>query len=241
MTKQRKLLILALILFFVTGVIAWFIKPALNMHILYSRLDSEGLTAEAKILKKETHTDSSFPRIFSSYSLNHQIRIEFKDLRGNAHESVLGVSRLFYDKYEVGDVIQVLYLRDDPKQCKLAAYVESSKLMSKYVVICGAVVWFFIVLVPVIIGVFLISRVEGESDIKLEISEMKCPECSLPMQEGYVPLTSGINWRRKGESVGLLTVFSGLRGTVWWNPFSRPKLPGFHCTRCKVILFKYEK
>ncbi|MBI2486356.1 MAG: hypothetical protein HYW01_05250 [Deltaproteobacteria bacterium] len=224
-----------------TIVIACFIKPAFDMYLLYSRLDSEGLTAEAKILKKETQTDSSFLEIFSSHAVNNLIRVEFEDLRGNAHESVLGVSRLFYDKYDVGDVIQVLYLRDDPNRCKAAAYIENTKYISKFVIICGAIAWLLFVLLPGIVGTLLISRADNREEIKLEISEMKCPECCLPMQEGYVPLISGINWRCKGESVGLLTVFSVLPGTVWWNPFNRPKLHGFHCPRCKIILFKYRK
>jgi hypothetical protein len=239
MTKQRKLLILALILISMTVVIGCFIKPAFNMYLLYSRLDSEGLKADAKIIKKETQTDSSFLGLFSSHAANNLVRVEFEDLRGNAHESVLGVSRLFYEEYDVGDVIQVLYLRDDPKQCKVAAYVESTKFMSKFVIICGAIAWLLFVLLPGIVVTLVISRAE-RGEIKLDINEMRCPECCLSMQEGYVPLISGVNWRRKEESVGLLTVFSGLPGTVWWNPFNRPKLPGFHCPRCKVILFKYQ-
>ena len=105
--------------------------------------------------------------------------------------------------------------------------------------IYGAIVWLLFVLVPGIIGSLLITNTRSEKDIKLEIGEMKCPECFMLMEEGYIPVTSGINWRGKEKSVGMVTVFSGLPGTVWWNPFNRPKLPGFHCSKCKVVLFKY--
>lgn len=241
MTKQRKLIILALILISVTTAIAWFIVPAFRMYLLYNRLDSEGLTTEARILRTETKANPSFLRILDSYTTKSSMHVEFEDLNGDTYRCILDVSKMLYDEHTVGDFVIVLYLNDDPKQCKLAAYVEGTKDISKIVVISGAVMWLLFVLLPAIIGVLLISRSEDKGEIKLEIGEMRCPECGSQMEEGYIPLISGINWRRQNESVGLLTVFSGLPGTVWWNPFKRPKLPGFHCKRCKVILFKYGK
>ncbi len=241
MTKERKLLILALMLVCLTTVVAWFINPAFNMYLLYSRLDSEGVKTEAAIVKRETRIDQSLLGVFSSHAGNHRFSVEFKDLSENVHHSAFNVSKLLFERYEVGDVIQVVCLREDPTKCTAAAHVGNTKLISKYSVICGVIVWLFFVLVPGVIGVFLITRTGGSMNITLEVKEMKCPECFMPMQEGYIPLISGINWRRRGESVGMLTLFSGLPGTVWWNPFNRPKLPGFHCPDCKVVLFKYGK
>jgi len=215
MTKHKKFLILALILVCITGVITWFITPAFNMYLLYSRLESEGLEADAKIVEGEIRADPSFLGIFTSYTEDHQFRIEFKDLGGKVRQSALGVSTSTYERYRVGDYVQVLYLREGPSKCRVAAYVGSTKLISKYVLVCGAVVWLFFVLVSGIIGAFLITRAGGAMDIVIKVKEMKCPECLVSMEEGYIPVTSGINWRRKGESVGMLTVFSGLPGTVW--------------------------
>jgi len=100
MTKQKKLLILALILICLTGVIAWFITPAFNMYLLYSRLESEGLETDAKIIEKEVRAAPSFLGIFTSYAENHHFQIEFKDLGGNVQHSVLGVSTSSYERYE---------------------------------------------------------------------------------------------------------------------------------------------
>ncbi len=241
MTKRRKLLILTFVFFSVTAVIAWFIYPAFKMYRLYTRLGTEGLTAEARILRKETRTSPSFLGIFDSRIKKHLMQVEFEDLGGNFNNAVLDVSKTFYDRHKGGDLVRVLYLRDDPGQCRPVAFVESTRNISKVVVIGGLAVWIFVAVLPAIVGVFLISRTERANEIKLDIEEMRCPECGLPMEEGYIPLTSGINWRYKDEPIGLLAAFSGLPGTVWWNPFKRPKLPGFRCAKCKVILFKYGK
>jgi len=241
MTKRRKLLILTFIFFSVTAVITWFIYPAFKMYLLYTRLGTEGLTAEARILRKETRTSPSFLGIFDSRTERHLMHVEFEDLGGNFNNVVLDASKTFYDRHEVGDFVRVLYLRNDPGQCRLAAFVESTRYISKVIVICGLAVWVFVALLPAVIGVFLICRSESANEISLDIGEMRCPECGLQMEEGYVPLISGVNWRGKAEPIGLLTVFFGLPETVWWNPFKRPKLPGFRCARCKVILFKYGK
>ncbi len=59
------------------------------------------------------------------------------------------------------------------------------------------------------------------------------------MEEGYIPVVCGINWRRKDQKIGLPTIFTGLPGTVWWNPFKRPNLPGYHCPKYHIIIFLY--
>lgn len=68
---------------------------------------------------------------------------------------------------------------------------------------------------------------------------MECPTCKSIMEDGYIPIVGGIHWRRKGQRVGLPSMLTGLPGTVWWNPFRRPKLPAYHCPKCKIIIFVY--
>jgi len=53
--QSKKPLILALVLILISAVIGWLVIPAFDMYLLYSPLDSEGLMAKTKILKKEGH------------------------------------------------------------------------------------------------------------------------------------------------------------------------------------------
>jgi hypothetical protein len=64
-----------------------------------------------------------------------------------------------------------------------------------------------------------------------------CPECGIKMAEGYLPMGFGIHWRNINQPVAIPTIFSGLSGTVFW--LKRPRLHGYHCEKCRIIIFKY--
>jgi hypothetical protein len=59
------------------------------------------------------------------------------------------------------------------------------------------------------------------------------------MEEGYLPLVSGIQWRKGSEPIGLPHALKGLAGTVGWR--GRPRLHAFRCSRCEIVSFQYGK
>lgn len=148
-----------------------------------------------------------------------------------------------YDKYGVGDSISVKYMMYDPNISELSATAASSRSLSKLIFYVTISIFVFAVVIPWTVGMFLIQRGSKipQDRRQLNITALKCPECAAYMNVGYVPVTGGITWRNKDEPVGFITNLSGLPGTVWVNPFARPKLPGFHCPNCQIILFKYGK
>ena len=73
------------------------------------------------------------------------------------------------------------------------------------------------------------------------MSAMKCPQCCLVMEDGYIPTAGGLFWFRKGQRLtGAAVEFAKrLPGTFTW--FRRAKLEAYHCPRCQFVLFRYGK
>jgi hypothetical protein len=63
--------------------------------------------------------------------------------------------------------------------------------------------------------------------------EVRCPACGKAMDEGYVPLLSGMSWRRIGEPIGLPHALTGMPGTVGRR--GRPRLHAFRCVPCEIV------
>jgi hypothetical protein len=57
------------------------------------------------------------------------------------------------------------------------------------------------------------------------------------MAEGYLPILSGIHWRRPDQPIGLPHALSGMPGTVGWK--GRPCLHAFRCEACRIVTFGY--
>ena len=64
----------------------------------------------------------------------------------------------------------------------------------------------------------------------------KCPECGREMEKGYI-ISDGIRWsNEKHELWGL-----GQEFIVHWRLLTIPNVEAYRCTKCKLILFHYEK
>jgi len=172
----------------------------------------------------------------------HRMRIYY-DQADNEFNKTFSVSSAMYDKYGIGDSISLKYMEYDPHISELSVTVASTRSILKLILYVLISIFVLLVAVPWTVGMFLINRGSRNppSRREFDISELKCPECTAYMNVGYIPITGGLTWRNKDEPVGFVTNLSGLPGTVWVNPFARPKLPGFHCPNCQIILFKYGK
>lgn len=225
---DNKHVIFHLIFVVLAIIIGFYIYKNYEEYSYYSELDAHGITTEAQIVEKPP--DQSF----------HTIYYDQADKQFN---KTFSVSSAMYDKYGAGDSISVKYMEYDPNISELSATATSSKSILKLILYVIISILVFAVAIPWSVGMFLIKRGSKNppSRRQLNISELKCPECAAYMKAGYIPITGAIAWRNKNEPVGFITNLSGLPGTVWVNPFARPKLPGFHCPNCQIILFKYGK
>jgi hypothetical protein len=232
-------LILGLIV--LCAAVGFFIFKAFSSYIYWSKLASGGVVEEAKITDKKLYKRKllPLPGVFGLVSSDYVVEVAFIDL-GKRTTCVISVPRNLYKEYELGETVAIVYLKENPSRCELKSSVKGNKLISEILVFIGFSLLILLVIIPGAISVFLLYYFRGRKvDIRLKIPIANCPECGLSMEEGYVPAGAGIHWRGKGEKGRISTVFSALPRTVWWNPFNRSNLPGLHCSRCKIVLFKY--
>jgi len=65
---------------------------------------------------------------------------------------------------------------------------------------------------------------------------MKCPHCHAVMQQGFLPVSGGMNFIR-GDGLSAASFAEGVPGT---NSIMRSnRLPAWRCKGCKLILFRY--
>jgi hypothetical protein len=144
-----------------------------------------------------------------------------------------------YDATEIGESLEVVYIEWKPGDCELASTIEAS----------GWIIWFVVAVIGsmlaglIALGVTL-SRsftrlVNPKRRMRVESGEVRCHVCDEPMEEGYLPLVSGIQWRKAGEPIGLPHALKGLAGTVGWR--GRPRLHAFRCSACEIVSFQYGK
>ena len=226
--KHRNLLIFVIILAGIGLLIVWITLPLYREYSYWTHLEAEGVRSEAVMVTKDP-ADRSF-------------ELEFRDAKGAVATKTFGVSPRFYAEYDIGDTLHVAYLKQNPDRYELWEFVdrrETTKRLTRHGFVMGAAYLVLFAILPVVVGLILYMRRNVREEIKLEISDMKCPLCGVFMQEGYIPATSGVVWRRKNQRRGVITVLHGLPGTVWYNPWKLPRYPGYHCQNCKAIFFKY--
>ena len=153
------------------------------------------------------------------------------------HACTATTSPAHHEVVEIGDTLAVVTRPGRPGECVLEGTLRNS----------ASLLWFltagiaFAATLLLAIGVFvhrsLTARVFPTSQLRADAKDVKCPECGAEMAEGYLPLLSGLHWRRPAEPVGLPHALSGLPGTVGWQ--RRPRLHAFRCEGCSVITLKY--
>jgi hypothetical protein len=137
--------------------------------------------------------------------------------------------------------IPVTFLPESPQRCKLSYSLRGSQaILSKGLALSTGMILFAL---GSLFFVYRSHKQPGPGSSSKLTTEMKvenpfnCPECGIVMTEGYLPMGFGIHWRNINQPVAIPTIFSGLSGTVSW--LRRPRLHGYHCEKCRIIIFKY--
>ena len=73
--------------------------------------------------------------------------------------------------------------------------------------------------------------------MRVSPGDVRCPACGKAMDEGYLPILSGIHWRKLGDPIGLPHALQGLPGTTSLR--TRPRLHAFRCTPCEILTLQY--
>jgi hypothetical protein len=146
-------------------------------------------------------------------------------------------SLAIFDATELGDVLEVVRLDSRPGECELSSTIEASAQLLW--IISGG--FGFALLGILAIGAFLTRSftrpVYPTRRIGVDPRGVRCPACGKEMDEGYLPVLSGIHWRKLGEPIGLPHALGGLPGTVGWR--GRPRLHAFRCMPCEIVMFQY--
>jgi hypothetical protein len=146
-------------------------------------------------------------------------------------------SGAIYDRAQPGDRLAVVVRPELPGECTLESTLEYSLAI---LVSLGAAVG-FVILLLVSVGAWIHRSLTAAprltAHLGLGTKDVHCPACGAVMAEGYLPLLSGVHWRRIDEPIGLPHALSGLPGTVGWR--GRPCLHAFHCETCRIVTFGY--
>jgi len=142
-----------------------------------------------------------------------------------------------YDATETGETVEVVYVEWKPGECELVSTISAS----------GRIFWLMTAVIgSMLAGVIALGVTLSRSftrpaypkrRMRVERGEVRCHVCREVMEEGYLPLVSGIQWRMPGDAVGLPHALKGLPGTVGWC--ARPRLHAFRCAQCEVVSFQY--
>ncbi len=142
-----------------------------------------------------------------------------------------------YDDTEIGESLEVVYVEWKPGECELASTIEASGWLLWFVVAVIGSILAGLIALGVTLSRSFTRLVNPKRRMKVEAGEVRCHVCGEAMEEGYLPLVSGIQWRRIGEPIGLPHALKGLAGTVGWR--GRPRLHAFRCSTCEIVSFQY--
>jgi len=146
-------------------------------------------------------------------------------------------SLAIFEATQRGQVLEVVYLDWKPGECELASTIEASAgLLFSISGVVGLLLVGMLVL-----GLFLTRSftrsAHPQRRMEVDPREVRCPACGKRMDEGYLPLLSGIHWRKLGDPIGLPHALRGLAGTVGWR--RRPRLHAFRCVPCEIVTFQH--
>jgi hypothetical protein len=146
-------------------------------------------------------------------------------------------SLAIFDATEVGAVLEIVRLDWKPDECELSSTIEASAQLLW--IISGGLGFALVGILA--LGSFLTRSFTRPAHptrrIEVDPRDVRCPACGKEMDEGYLPILSGIHWRKLGEPIGLPHALGGLPGTVGWR--GRPRLHGFRCVPCEIVTFHY--
>jgi hypothetical protein len=146
-------------------------------------------------------------------------------------------SKAIFAATERGDTLEVVYVDWKPGTCELSSTIEASAQLL-WILFAGLA---FVIGSLLAFGLFLQRSFTRPAHparrMAVDARDVRCPACGKAMDEGYVPLLSGVHWRRPGEPIGLPHALAGLPGTVGWK--GRPRLHAFRCAPCEILTLQY--
>ena len=153
------------------------------------------------------------------------------------HACTATTSPAHHEAVAIGDALAVVTRPDRPGDCVLEGTLRNSASLLWLVTASCLFATALLIAIGIFVQRVLTARVFPTSQLRADAKDVKCPECGAEMAEGYLPLLSGLHWRRPGEPVGLPHALAGLPGTV--GGWRRPRLHAFRCEGCSVITLKY--
>lgn len=142
-----------------------------------------------------------------------------------------------WDATEKGTTLEVVYVDWKPGTCELSSTIEASaQVLWSISAVVGLMVLGLLALGVVLQRSFTRPGTPTRR-MQVEARDVRCPQCGKGMDEGYVPLLSGLHWRTPGAPVGLPHALRGLPGTVGMR--SRPRLHAFRCVPCEILTLQY--
>jgi len=223
--------------------IALWVPFKYGADFLYNRsLLRSGVVENAQIIRKGILVNGKL--IWTQQtkpSDEHVFIVKLSSLGGNENLCQFGVSQRLYNNSPLGVNIPVTFLPESPQRCKLSYSLSGSQsILSKGLALS---VGMLLLALGSILFINHSHKKPGPGSSSQLTTAIKseeppnCPECGIRMTEGYLPMGFGIHWRNINQPVAIPTIFSGLRGTVFW--LKRPRLHGYHCEKCRIIIFKY--
>lgn len=147
----------------------------------------------------------------------------------------LGVTRL--EDYAIGDPVVAYRRADRPGICELQATIDAARALLLAVAATVIAALLFAILIAMVVSRGMTKAPTLTTHFEPGPTQLPCPRCGKPMEEGYLPLVGGISWRQSSEPIGLPHALTGLPGTVgWWG---RPRLHAYRCEACAVVIFRY--
>ncbi len=243
MKNKSELIVPILVLVLLAAVPAWILYKYAGDLLFYETLSDRGVETTAVVAMKGIMEDGRLVRAsITSPSDDHRIVVSLRMPRGITSACTLRVTKYTYDVIARHDILNVVYLPEDPSKCTLPDSVE----LNLYLLMSLVAVALFLLLLAAGFTYYIYKSfrkpprdklVPLTTDLGMPVGGLACPKCGAPMTEGYMPTVGGVSWRDREDPIGIPTMLTGLPGTAFW--VKRPKLHAYRCEPCRIIVFKY--
>lgn len=245
MRYKNFLIFLRILLIIFLGFLFFHIFKSAGRFFYIRDLKVNGVSEEIGIIDKGVLTKGGFEsREEIKSTENGQIKLNIFKNDGDFVTCQTGISKNMFESIKVGDKIFITYLPKAPSSCRVTSTIE----LSYSLVILSLVI--AISVAPVLLGILIwviklceVPKKNGQDRLTTHIDligdSVKCPQCNMGMEEGFMPGTTALHWRKMDEPIGLTPMVAGLKGTTFL--FRRPIMHAYHCHRCEIITFRYGK
>lgn len=200
-----------------------------------------GVAENAQIVKKGIIVNGKLVWTLQTVPSDEHVFIVKLFNQGREDLCQFGITQRLYNNSPLGVNIPVTYLPESPQRCRLSYSIPGSQsILSRGLLLSAGMILFAL---GALFYIYHSHKQPGPGSSSQLTTAIKsedapnCPECGIKMSEGYLPMGLGIHWRNINQPVAMTNIFSGLSGTV--SLLKRPKFHGYHCERCRIIIFKY--